>query len=172
MTFPYRINPTLSATYHHHPTSSGPGSDPFHLSLPPLSNFSPTAHSISLRALQAAVGLSQLLFRSCGMSSIRDWELRKQSQHRGKDFNPEILVSSHTLLKYMATRLHDQLQPNRVSFEYAYDNTTVAFMKSLGHNVTWVAPGQSTAQGLTRLVNGSFVAAGEPRQRASGGFAI
>jgi len=83
----------------------------------------------------------------------------------------QIWSAPTAVLMYMATRLHDQLQPNRVSFEYAYDNGTVAFMKSLGHDVTWVAPGQSTAQGLTRLVNGSFVAAGEPRQRASAGFA-
>jgi len=69
-------------------------------------------------------------------------------------------------------RFHDQLSPNRISFEYAYDNQTVAFMKSLGHNVTWVAPGQSTAQGLRRMPNGTFEAGGEPRQHASGGFAV
>jgi gamma-glutamyltranspeptidase / glutathione hydrolase len=69
-------------------------------------------------------------------------------------------------------RLHDQLQPNVVSFEWAYNNETVAFMKARGHNVTWVAPGQSTAQGLRRLGNGTFEAAGEPRQKDSGGFAI
>lgn len=69
-------------------------------------------------------------------------------------------------------RFHDQLVPNIVSFEYAYDNGTVAYMKSLGHNVTWVAPGQSTAQGLRLLSNGTFEAAGEPRQVASGGFAV
>ncbi|KAL8932446.1 MAG: hypothetical protein Q9216_006831 [Gyalolechia sp. 2 TL-2023] len=69
-------------------------------------------------------------------------------------------------------RLHDQLLPNQVSFEYAYNNETVAFMKSLGHNVTWVAPGQSTAQALRRLPNGTFEAAGEPRQKNSGGFAV
>jgi gamma-glutamyltranspeptidase / glutathione hydrolase len=69
-------------------------------------------------------------------------------------------------------RLHDQLLPNIVSFEWAYDNETVAFMKSRGHNVTWVAPGQSSAQGLRRLGNGTFEAAGEPRQKDSGGFAI
>ena len=69
-------------------------------------------------------------------------------------------------------RLHDQLIPNQVSFEYAYDNDTVAFMKARGHNVTWIAPGQSAAQGLRRLQNGTFEAAGEPRQRNSGGFAI
>ncbi|KAF7513650.1 hypothetical protein GJ744_007701 [Endocarpon pusillum] len=69
-------------------------------------------------------------------------------------------------------RLHDQLQPNQVTFEYAYNNDTVAFMKSRGHNVTWIAPGLSTAEGLRRLGNGTFEAAGEPRLRNSGGFAI
>ncbi|KAI4859265.1 gamma-glutamyltranspeptidase [Hypoxylon rubiginosum] len=69
-------------------------------------------------------------------------------------------------------RLHDQLSPNQVSFEYAYDNSTVAFLKTLGHNVTWVAPGQSTAQGLRLLPNGTFEAAGEPRQKNSAGYAV
>jgi gamma-glutamyltranspeptidase / glutathione hydrolase len=69
-------------------------------------------------------------------------------------------------------RLHDQLTPNQVTFEYAYNNETVAFMKSLGHNVTWVAPGQSGAQGIRVLPNGTFEAAGEPRQKNSGGFAV
>ncbi|KAG2412527.1 hypothetical protein HFD88_010084 [Aspergillus terreus] len=69
-------------------------------------------------------------------------------------------------------RLHDQLVPNQVSFEYAYDNQTVAFMKARGHNVTWVAPGESSAQAIRVLPNGTFDAAGEPRQKASGGFAV
>ncbi|KAL4811069.1 nucleophile aminohydrolase [Aspergillus unguis] len=69
-------------------------------------------------------------------------------------------------------RLHDQLIPNQVSFEYAYDNSTVAYMKSLGHNVTWMAPGTSTAQAIRVLPNGTFDAAGEPRQLDSGGFAV
>ncbi|GFG01929.1 gamma-glutamyltranspeptidase 1 [Aspergillus udagawae] len=69
-------------------------------------------------------------------------------------------------------RLHDQLVPNQVSFEYTYDNSTVDFMKSRGHNVTWVAPGQSTAQAIQVLPNGTFDAAGEPRQLDSGGFSI
>ncbi|KOC08849.1 gamma-glutamyltranspeptidase [Aspergillus flavus AF70] len=69
-------------------------------------------------------------------------------------------------------RLHDQLIPNQVRFEYAYNNETVAFMKSLGHNVTWVAPGDSTAQAIRVLPNGTFDAAGEPRQLDSGGFAV
>ncbi|KAJ9602401.1 hypothetical protein H2200_012943 [Cladophialophora chaetospira] len=69
-------------------------------------------------------------------------------------------------------RLHDQLIPNQVAFEYAYDNETVAFMKARGHNVTWIATAQSSAQSIRRLVNGTFEAAGEPRQRNSGGYAI
>lgn len=69
-------------------------------------------------------------------------------------------------------RLHDQLIPNQVSFEYAYDNSTVMYMKTLRHNVTWVAPEQSSAQGLRLLPNGTFEAAGEPRQKNSGGFAV
>jgi gamma-glutamyltranspeptidase/glutathione hydrolase len=69
-------------------------------------------------------------------------------------------------------RLHDQLLPNVVSFEYTFDNETAAFMKERGHNVTWVGLGQSAVQGVRRLRNGTFEAAGEPRQKNSGGFAI
>jgi gamma-glutamyltranspeptidase/glutathione hydrolase len=69
-------------------------------------------------------------------------------------------------------RIHDQLVPAQVSFEYAFSNETTAFLKELGANVTWVAPGQSTAQGLRRLANGTFEAAGEPRQRNSAGVAV
>lgn len=69
-------------------------------------------------------------------------------------------------------RLHDQLMPNQVRFEYAYDNATVAFMKARGHNVTWVAPGQSTAHLIRVLPNGTFDAASEPRQLNSGGFSV
>jgi gamma-glutamyltranspeptidase / glutathione hydrolase len=73
-------------------------------------------------------------------------------------------------LKY--PRLHDQLIPNTVQFEYAYDNETTSFLRSLGHNVTFMAPGSSSAQGIRRLDNGTFEAAGEPRQLNSGGYAI
>ncbi|KAF2133940.1 gamma-glutamyltranspeptidase [Dothidotthia symphoricarpi CBS 119687] len=69
-------------------------------------------------------------------------------------------------------RIHDQLTPALVSFEYAFDNSTTSFLKELGANVTWVAPGQSTAQGLRLLTNGTFEAAGEPRQVNSGGFVV
>lgn len=66
-------------------------------------------------------------------------------------------------------RLHDQLIPNKTSFEYSYDNSTVAFMKERGHNVDWVAPGQSSAQAVRVLDNGkSFEPAAEPRLHNSG----
>ena len=67
-------------------------------------------------------------------------------------------------------RLHDQLVPNRVVFEWAYDNATVAFMKERGHTVRWVRPGYSNAQGIRIREDGSFEAAGDPRQRDSGGL--
>lgn len=69
-------------------------------------------------------------------------------------------------------RVHDQLIPNQAWFEYSYDNSTVEFMKDRGHNVTWVPPFYSSAQALRRLTNGTFEAAGEPRQKNSGGFAV
>lgn len=69
-------------------------------------------------------------------------------------------------------RFHDQLVPAQVSFEYAFDNSTTAFMQQLGANVTWMAPGSSSAQGLRLLPNGTFEAASEPRQLNSGGFAV
>ncbi|KAI9817890.1 MAG: hypothetical protein M1827_001009 [Pycnora praestabilis] len=69
-------------------------------------------------------------------------------------------------------RLHDQLIPNQVTFEYAYDNATVAFMSERKHNVTWVSPGYSAVQAIRLLWNGTFEAAGEPRQAASAGYVV
>ncbi|KEY64224.1 hypothetical protein S7711_03510 [Stachybotrys chartarum IBT 7711] len=69
-------------------------------------------------------------------------------------------------------RLHDQLIPAVTTFEYAYDNSTVQYLQSLGHNVSWVAPGQSAVQGLRLFENGTFEAAGEPRMSNSGGYAV
>lgn len=65
-------------------------------------------------------------------------------------------------------RLHDQLLPNRVSFEWDYDNSTVDFMVGRSHNVTWGVAGSSSQ--AIRIVDGRFEAAGEPRQVDSGGF--
>ena len=69
-------------------------------------------------------------------------------------------------------RMHDQLVPNTVGFEYEYDNGTAAFMAERGHDVKWLAAGSSSAQGVRRLENGTWEAAGEPRQAESGGFAV
>lgn len=84
-----------------------------------------------------------------------------------------ILDGNKTTAQALAQpRIHDQLVPAQVAFEYAFDNSTTKFLKDLGANVTWVAPGASAAQGLRRLANGTFEAAGEPRQKNSGGFAV
>lgn len=71
-----------------------------------------------------------------------------------------------------APRFHDQLSPNTASFEYAYDNSTVAFLASRGVNVSYEAPGGSTAQALRLRTDGTFEAAGEPRQKAAGGSVV
>lgn len=76
--------------------------------------------------------------------------------------------------------MHDQLSPNVVSFEWGselfgvkgYDNKTTDFFKKIGAKVSFIAPGSTTAQALRRLGNGTFEAAGEPRQLDSGGYAI
>jgi gamma-glutamyltranspeptidase / glutathione hydrolase len=84
-------------------------------------------------------------------------------------------VSLTTEYTYLAEalampRFHDQLIPNQMTFEYTYDNKTVAYLASLGHNVSWVAPGQAHCQAIRRLPNGTFEAAGEPRMSSSGGY--
>ena len=65
-------------------------------------------------------------------------------------------------------RLHDQLLPNQVSFEWDFDNSTVDYMIGRGHNVTWGSAG-SSAQAIM-ITNGHFEAAGEPRQIDSAGL--
>ncbi|TPX08104.1 uncharacterized protein E0L32_010171 [Thyridium curvatum] len=123
----------------------------------PLSSISPTIVETSDGKLYLVVG-------AAGGSRIITATI--QNIHHVLDQEMNILDA----LKQ--PRFHDQLVPSQISFEYAYDNSTVAFLKNIGHNVTWVAPGQSSAQGLRLLSNGTFEAAGEPRQAASGGFAV
>ena len=77
-------------------------------------------------------------------------------------------MSVHEAVKQ--PRLHDQLVPNLVSFEWGYDNATVEFMRDRGHNVTWGQAG-SSAQAI-RIQDGAFEAAGEPRQNDSAGLAV
>ena len=69
-------------------------------------------------------------------------------------------------------RFHDQLVPDVVEFDYAFDNATVAFMRSRGHNATFVAPGVAAVQAIRRLPNGTFEAASDPNDEAGGAFAI
>lgn len=123
----------------------------------PLSSISPTIVETPDGKLYYATG-------SAGGSRIITATL--QSVHNVLDLG---MTTAEALA---APRLHDQLSPDQVSLEYAYDNGTAAYLASLGHNVTWTAPGGSTAQGLRLLPNGTFEAAGEPRQKNSGGFAV
>lgn len=67
-------------------------------------------------------------------------------------------------------RLHDQLIPNQVQFEWSFDNGTVDAMAEKGHKPVWVRLGVSAVQGIQRLWDGSFDAVGEPRQINSGGI--
>ncbi|EPQ31841.1 uncharacterized protein PFL1_00040 [Pseudozyma flocculosa PF-1] len=78
-------------------------------------------------------------------------------------------------------RWHHQLSPNVASFEYddptipnfdGFDNSTVAFLASLGHNVSYVAPGSSTPQGVQLFGNGTLLAATEVRQLSARGAAF
>jgi gamma-glutamyltranspeptidase/glutathione hydrolase len=68
-------------------------------------------------------------------------------------------------------RIHDQLVPAQVRFEYSFDNATTAYFKELGANITWATAG-SVAAALRRLPNGTFEAAADPRLFYSGGFAV
>lgn len=68
-----------------------------------------------------------------------------------------------------APRLHDQLIPNEVQFEWSFDNATVDSMTEKGHKTVWVRLGISAVQGIQRLWDGHFAAVGEPRQLNSGG---
>lgn len=65
-------------------------------------------------------------------------------------------------------RLHDQLLPNLVTFEWNYNNSTVESMRKRGHNITWGSAG-SSAQAII-IQDGGFKAAGEPRQNDSAGL--
>jgi gamma-glutamyltranspeptidase/glutathione hydrolase len=69
-------------------------------------------------------------------------------------------------------RLHDQLMPNLVAFEWSFDNRTVEALREKGHNLTWIPPHYSAVQGIRKAWDGTFEAAGETRQRNSGGLSI
>lgn len=65
-------------------------------------------------------------------------------------------------------RLHDQLMPNHVLFEYGFDNATVDSMRDRGHEIVRVAEGLSAVHAV-RVQGGVFEAEAEPRQKDSGG---
>lgn len=69
-------------------------------------------------------------------------------------------------------RLHNQLVPNVSTFEYTFDNSTVAFMAERNHTVSYVPLGKSTVQSIRVLGKGKFEAVGEPRQKNSGGVIV
>lgn len=118
--------------------------------------------SISTSIVERPDGTVSLVTGSAGGSRIITATLQVMLNVLEKN------MTAHEALA--APRMHDQLVPQQVRFEYAFDNSTVAYMKEIGCNITWVAPGQSTAQALRRLTDGSFDAAGEPRQSNSGGY--
>lgn len=84
-----------------------------------------------------------------------------------------VLDHNMTVLEALqAPRFHDQLIPNQVIFEHTFDNGTVAFMQERGHNTSILGTRLSSVQAVRWLANGTFEAAGEPRQKNSGGYAI
>jgi gamma-glutamyltranspeptidase/glutathione hydrolase len=71
-----------------------------------------------------------------------------------------------------AARFHDQLIPDAVQFEWAFDNGTTAFMAERGHNVTWLEHMGNIVHAVRRRADGTFEAAGDPRQADSAGYAV
>ncbi|KAJ9480229.1 putative Glutathione hydrolase proenzyme (putative) [Pseudozyma hubeiensis] len=78
-------------------------------------------------------------------------------------------------------RWHDQLSPNSTTLEspaptipgfVGFSNQTAAFLESVGHNVSFVPIGSSTAQAVERFDDGVLLAATEVRQLAAKGAAF
>lgn len=131
----------------------------------PLSSISPTI-------VERADGSVYISHASAGGSRI----ITEVIQHLWHTLDQN-MTSAQALAE---PRMHDQLSPNTVSFEYAselkgikgYNNQTTAFVASLGSSISFIAPGSTTAQALRVLKNGTFEAAGEPRQLNSAGYAV
>ncbi|KAF8324687.1 gamma-glutamyltransferase 1 [Cantharellus anzutake] len=78
-----------------------------------------------------------------------------------------------------APRVHDQIFPQVTTVEYTsvsqnvtgYNNATVASLASLGHNISWVAPGVSVAAVIGHR-DGVFDPAADPRVPNSGHVVI
>ncbi|KAH9216475.1 nucleophile aminohydrolase [Leptodontidium sp. 2 PMI_412] len=71
----------------------------------------------------------------------------------------------------LSPRFHDQLIPDETEFEPTFDSSTIAFMASRGHNITY-SERQSDIEALKRLPNGTLEAGGDPSLLNSGGFPI
>ncbi|KAL2063240.1 hypothetical protein VTL71DRAFT_5045 [Oculimacula yallundae] len=131
----------------------------------PLSSISPTI-------VERADGSVYISHASAGGSRI----ITEIIQHLWHTLDHN-LTSAQALAQ---PRMHDQLSPNTVSFEYGSDvqgivgyyNQTTAYIASLGSSISFIATGSTTAQALRILSNGTFEAAGEPRQLNSAGYAV
>lgn len=123
----------------------------------PLSSMSPTI-------VETADGKPYFLIGAAGGSRIITSTI--QNIHNVVDYDLNVADA------LAVPRWHDQLTPNIINLEWTYDNSTAAYLRNIGHNVGWVRPRQSAAQGVRWLKNGTFEAAGEPRQVNSGGFAV
>ncbi|KAK3315100.1 gamma-glutamyltranspeptidase [Apodospora peruviana] len=82
----------------------------------------------------------------------------------------ELGMSIHDAIA--APRLHDQLMPDMLLLEEEFDENVLLSLKEKKHNVTMMAPGASAAQGIVRLWDGRFDAAGETRQKNSAGLVV
>ncbi|KAG9244483.1 gamma-glutamyltranspeptidase [Calycina marina] len=134
----------------------------------PLSSISPTI-------VEHSNGSVYIAHASAGGSRI----ITEVAQHLW-----HILDQNMTSAQSLAQpRMHDQLSPNTVSFEYAsslygiqgYSNETTTFMSEIGAAVTFVAVGSTSAQALRVLgcgADATFEAAGEPRQLNSAGVVV
>lgn len=80
-------------------------------------------------------------------------------------------------------RWHNQLSPPTTQLEWAesdpaipgwtgFSNQTAAFLTQVGHNITYVAPGGSTAQGIQRFDNGTLLGGAEVRQLSARAAAL
>ncbi|KAJ1035792.1 hypothetical protein NDA13_000451 [Ustilago tritici] len=94
----------------------------------------------------------------------------------------DVLFKGEDAQKALAEpRWHDQLSPNQTTVESAapqvpgfvgFSKQTAAFLTTVGHNISWVPIGSSTAQAVERLQNGELLAATEVRQLAAKGAAF
>lgn len=63
--------------------------------------------------------------------------------------------------------------PNEYGLDIpGYDNSTVAYLRDLGHNITYVTPGGSTSSAIGVLLDGRFLASAETRRPAAFGAAF